>query len=338
MAQPGLSQPATHALDGVEKAAALLLAMGQPLASRLLKHFDEADLRRLTQAAAGLKPMPTQHLERLVDEFAENFTAGADVIGDPESARRLLEEVVPPEVVSDIMADVTGGSKESFWAKAAALPDARLAACLQEEHPQVAAFMLDRFDSERVATLLMLLPGERRDLVAGRLIGLRRVSDRVLHLIEVALEQDLFGAEASAAPAQPEKRLLEIVGKLEREQVEEMLVTFDATRPDVARKIREKMFSFEDIAGLTQRDRMILFDKAPTEAVILALKDTTAEFRDAVLSALAARARRMVEAELKNADSVAAKDVLVARRTLERIVVDLIEQGAIQRPQTTAAQ
>lgn len=332
-----MSQPAAHALDGVEKAAALLLAMGKPLASRLLKHFDESDLRRLTQAAAGLKPMPTQHLERLVDEFATNFTAGADVIGDPESARRLLDEVLPPELVSDIMADVTGGSKESFWAKASALPDSRLAACLQEEHPQVAAFLLDRFSSERVAALLVLLPGERRDLVASRLIGLRRVSDRVLHLVEVALEQDLFGAEASAAPAQPEKRLLEIVGKLDREQVEEMLVTFEATRPEVARKIRDMMFSFEDIVALSQRDRMILFDKAPTESVILALKDTSAEFRDAVLSSLAARARRMVEAELKNADSVAEKDVLLARRTIERIVVDLIGEGAIQRPQPQPA-
>ncbi|MBL8588113.1 MAG: flagellar motor switch protein FliG [Methylobacteriaceae bacterium] len=328
-----MNAPIPHNLGGVEKAAALLLAMGKPLASRLLKHFDEADLRRLTQAAAGLKPLPTTSLEKLVDEFASNFSAGADVIGDPEAARKLLDEVLPPELVSDIMADVTGGSKESFWVKAANLPDARLAACLQEEHPQVAAFILDRFDSARVAALLVLLPPQRRDLVAERLIGLRRVSDRVLHLIEVALEQDLFGAEATAAPAQPEARLLEIVSKLDREKVEEMIVAFETTRPAVARKIREKLFSFADIVALSQRDRMVLFDKAPTESVILALKDTSQEFRDAVLSSLAARARRMVEAELKNADSVADKDVAAARRAIERIVVDLIDQGAIQRPQ-----
>ncbi|MBK9080782.1 MAG: flagellar motor switch protein FliG [Rhizobiales bacterium] len=319
-------------LDGVEKAAALLLAMGKPLASRLLKHFDESDLRRLTQAAAGLKPMPTAALERLVDEFATNFSSGANVIGDPESARRLLDEVLPPELVSDIMADVTGGPKESFWNKAAGLPESRLAACLQEEHPQVAAFMLDRFDSARVAALLVLLPAARRDMVAERLIGLRKASDRALHVIEMSLERDLFGAEASAAPAQPEARLLEIVGKLEREQVEAMIVSLETTRPAVAKKIRDRLFSFTDIPLLAQRDRMVLFDKAPTESVILALKDTDDAFRDAVLSSLASRARRMVEAELKNADSVAEKDVLAARRAIERIVVDLIDQGAIQRP------
>jgi flagellar motor switch protein FliG len=319
-------------LDGVEKAAALLLAMGKPLASRLLKHFDESDLRRLTQAAAGLKPMPTAALERLVDEFATNFSSGADVIGNPESARRLLDEVLPPEVVSDIMADVTGGPKESFWTKAANLPESRLAACLQEEHPQVAAFILDRFDSARVATLLVLLPAARRDMVAERLIGLRKASDRALHVIEMSLERDLFGAEASAAPARPEARLLDIVGKLDREQVEAMLVSLEGARPAVAKKIRDRLFSFTDIPLLAQRDRMVLFDKAPTESVILALKDTDDAFRDAVLSSLASRARRMVEAELKNADSVAEKDVLAARRAIERIVVDLIDQGAIQRP------
>lgn len=320
------------ALEGVDKAAALLLAMGKPAASRLLAHFDEFELRRLAQAAAGLRSMRSREIETLVDDFADRFSAGADVVGDPARARSLIEDALPPDVVTDIMADVTGAPKQSFWGRAAALPDRRLAQLMSVEHPQIAAFLLDRLDDERVAAILLLLPPKRRDLAAERLIGLRRLPDPALRVVETALARDLFGGDSDGAPERPEARLVEIAAKLDRAQVEEIVAALEITRPDAAKKLRENLFAFEDVALLSQRERMTLFDRAPTEQVIVSLKGTSDEFRDAVLSAMAARARRMVEAELRNADQIADKDVVIARAAIERIVVQMIAEGVCQRP------
>jgi flagellar motor switch protein FliG len=324
-------------LAGVEKAAALLLAMGKPLASRLLAHFDEAELRRLAQAAAGLRALPAPQVEALVDDFADRFSAGAEVVGDIDRARGLIEGALPGDVVADIMADVAGQPKQSFWTRAAALPDRRLAQLMSVEHPQIAAFLLDRLDASRVAAVLVLLPPRRRDAAAERLVGLRRLPDPALRVVETALERDLFGADADAAPEKPEARLVEIAARLERDQVEEIIAALETTRPDAARKLRESLFAFDDVALLSERERMTLFDRASTEQVIAALKGTSDAFRDAVLSAMAARSRRMVEAELRNADQIADKDVAAARAAIERIVVQMIAEGLAQRPDPQAA-
>lgn len=326
------AEAGASALEGVDKAAALLLAMGKPLASRLLAHFDEYELRRLAQAAAGLRPLPAPAVEALVDDFARRFSAGADLVGDPDRARSLIEDSLPADVVTDIMADVTGAPRQSFWGRAASLPDRRLAQLMSVEHPQIAAFLLDRLDPERVAAILVLLPPRRRDVAAERLIGLRRPPDPALRLVETALEREFFGADADAAPEKPEARLVEIAGKLERGQVEEIIAALETTRPEAAKKLRDNLFAFEDVALLSQRERMTLFDRAPTEQVIVSLKGTSDEFRDAVLSAMAARARRMVEAELRNADQIADKDVVAARAAIERIVVQMIAEGVAERP------
>jgi flagellar motor switch protein FliG len=319
-------------LDGVEKAAALLLAMGRPLASRLVKHFDEPDLRRLTQAAVSLPATSPSAIEALVDDFARSFAIGPNVVGDVEQARGLLEEALPAEKVSDIMADVVGAPKASFWARAASLPDPRLLAFLEAEHPQVTAYLLARFETPRTAGLLSLLSPRRRDQAAERIIGLRRLPARAQHLTEAALEGDLLNVPADEGGERPEARLIEIAAQLERGKLEELIEALEPLRPDVVKKLREKMFAFDDIVLLTQRERMLIFDKTPTESLILALKDTSEEFREVVLSSLAARARRMVEAELKNADTAQDKDVALARATIERVVVELIEGGMIQRP------
>ena len=319
-------------LAGVERAAALLLAMGKPAASRLLAHFDENELRRLTQAAAGLRALPAPQVEALVEDFADRFSAGADLIGDLTRARGLIDGVLPEDVVADIMADVAGQPKQSFWGRAGALPDRRLAQLMSLEHPQIAAFLIDRLDPARVAAILVLLPPKRRDLAAERLVGIRRPPDPTLRLLETALESDLFGSDADVPPEKPEARLLEIAAKLERNQVEEIIAALESTRPDAAKKLRDSLFAFEDVVRLSDRERMLLFDRASTEQVIAALKGTSDEFRDGVLSAMAARSRRMVENELRNADQIADKDVAAARAAIERVVGQMSIEGGAQRP------
>ena len=89
-------------LTGPEKAAALLLTMGKPPAARLLKQFDELELRAVARAAAGLGAIPATTLDRLVDEFAADFAAGADLLGGAGQVKNLLADALPPEQIADI--------------------------------------------------------------------------------------------------------------------------------------------------------------------------------------------------------------------------------------------
>jgi flagellar motor switch protein FliG len=90
-------------LTGPEKAAALLLMMGKPPAARLLKQFEQSDLQVVARAAAGLGAISATTLDRLVDEFVADFSAGADLLGDAGQVKNLLATALPPEQIADIL-------------------------------------------------------------------------------------------------------------------------------------------------------------------------------------------------------------------------------------------
>jgi flagellar motor switch protein FliG len=103
-------------LTGPEKAAALLLMMGKPPAARLLKQFDQPDLQAVARAAAGLGAIPAATLDRLVDEFATDFSAGADLFSDAGQVKSLLAESMPPEQIADILGVESGETREvDIW-------------------------------------------------------------------------------------------------------------------------------------------------------------------------------------------------------------------------------
>src|SRR6201986_524570 len=101
-----------RALTGAERAAALLLMMGRPPAARLLKQFDQPDLQALARAAAGLGAISATTLGRLVDEFANDFSAGADLIGDAAQVKSLLADALPPEQIANIFGAEPGERDE----------------------------------------------------------------------------------------------------------------------------------------------------------------------------------------------------------------------------------
>ena len=103
-----------------------------------------------------------------------------------------------------------------------------------------------------------------------------------------------------------------------------------AERPKEVEILRKLMFSFDDITRLDARGRTILFDKAPTELIVLALKGTETTFRNAILGSLAARARRIVETELASGGPASQRDVLKARRAIADVALGLAGNGEIE--------
>lgn len=328
--------PDHRALTGPDKVAALLLAMGKPLASRLLKHFDPAELKIITRAAAALGPVPVDAIEPLVEELAADFTRDLDLQGGAAEVEQLLGGVLPPDQVADIMSEVKGNSNASTWVRLSALPEKDLAAYVGAEHLQTAALILSRLTPEAAAKTLAALPREQRGLLTRRMLGLRPVSDAALRLLETKLRDDLLVAAANRGKeVNTQSRMADILNRMDPDEAEELLTAIGETRPADAAGLRAKMFSFSDIGRLTSKARSVIFDKVPAEQVVFALKGTDAVLREVVLSALGARARRLVENELKG-DPGSQKDVTNARKAIAATVLDMIGRGEIEPPAAEA--
>ena len=317
---------AYRSLNGPEKVAALLLMMGKPLASRLLGHFEPDELKDITRSAAELGSVPLPMLEELVEEFAGDFSKALELRGTAGEAESLISGVLPPEQVADIMSDLLGPSNSSTWDRIAELSDEVLAAYLGRQHPQVMTLALSKLSTTKAAALLELLPRGERNAVTRRLLCLGPVADAALRVIEVRLKQDLIvnpPASASAATS----RMADIINKMAPEQADDLMRALEADRPGDAEALKSKLFSFDDLVTLPPATRQALFEKVASDRIVMALSTATEEFRANILSALTARARRLVENELAGVGTPPAKEVAAARRTIVDTLLDMAARG-----------
>ena len=320
-----------RALTGAEKAAALLLMMGKPPAARLLKQFDQPDLQALARAAAGLGVIPATTLDRLVDEFVADFSAGADLLGDAGQAKNLLADALPPEQIADILGSESGELEQpDVWRALAQAPEAAIIALLMPERATTATYILSKLDPAVATKVIAALPRARRNAALCGLVAPLDVTPLAARLIEEAVGSALKQAPKSAADVDGRSRLAGIINGLDPEEAEDAMRALEQARPKDAAIVKTMLFSFNDLPRLPERARALLFDRASIDIVVMALRGTDAEFRDAVLSSMPSRGRRLVEGELNSGASAPPRDVAKARKAIAEIVLGMASRNEIE--------
>ena len=322
--------PAGPPLDGPERVAAILLTMGKEAAARLMKHFQPDEIKLITRSVAELPQVPAPQIRSLIEEFATHFAAGASLITTSGEVERMLTGILPKEQIDEIMGDIQGNPERSIWERVPGVNEGALAGYLLNEHPQIAAVILSKVDAGCAARIISLLPQDRRDGIIRRMLTVRPIIDETLRLLERALQQEFAANFARNAAGDGHARIADIINKLDRDKMDQVLASLAETRPKAAETLKGMLFTFEDIAKLTARHRTALFDKVPSERVVMALKGTDAGLRESLLSSLASRVRRMVEQELNNGQPASQRDVAEARRAITNLALEMAGRGEIE--------
>lgn len=318
-------------LVGTDKVVALLLSIDQDVARCVLRHFDQAELRQLAKRASTLGNVAARAIEPVIKDMLEQLSENApDLVVAPNTAEQLLTGVIPPEAVAEIMSDVLGNSNQFFWQRLSSVSESNLASYLANEHPQTIAAVLTKLDTSFAAAVLGVMDGAIRNCVIRRMLVSRPVFDAAIRILETTLQEDLLGAQASNTSSGSRSLVAGIINQMDRQQIEEAFQAIEDSEPVIAKELRSLVFSFEDIPQLSERARSILFDKVPTDRLILALRGAEEAVRGAVLPILGARVRRMVEAELATSDAPPHRDVLKAQRLIANTVLQLSEEGVIE--------
>ncbi|HTZ66701.1 MAG TPA: FliG C-terminal domain-containing protein [Roseiarcus sp.] len=326
-------------LTGPEKAAALLLMMGKPPAARLLKQFDEPDLQAVGRAAAGLGAISAMTLDRLVDEFAADFSAGADLVGDAGQVKNLLADALPPEQIAEILGSGPSESSEpDVWQSLAQAQEGAIVALLMAEQATTATYILSKIDPAVATRVVAALPRDRRNAALCGLIAPLEVTPFVARLIEEAVGSALKQAPKSAVDVEGRSRLAGIINGLDPEEAEDAMRALAQVRPKDAAIVKTMLFSFNDLPALSERARALLFDRASIDIVVMALRGTDSEFRDAVLSSMPSRGRRLVEGELNSGAFAPPQDVAKARKAIAEIVLGMASRNEIELGRPPAAE
>lgn len=322
--------PTRPDLQGPDRVAAILLTMGKSVASKLMKHFDPEEIKLITRSVADLPPVPAPQLRGLIEEFAIQFATGANLVGAASEVERLLTGVIPKEQIDEIMQDIVGNADRSIWERISGVNEATLANYVMKEHPQIAALILSKVKSACAAKVISHMPADRRDGMIRRMLSVKPIGDEAMRILERTLYNEFTTRFAQKGGDDSQARIADIINKLERDQMEQVLQSLAETRPKAADSLRNMMFTFEDLAKLAPKARTTLFGKVPGDRVVLALKGASPELRELILQSLSSRVRKMIEQELNSGQAVAQREVTAARRTITDMALDMAARGEIE--------
>lgn len=317
---------------GRERVAILLLALGDKLGTQLLQKFDAAEVKAIMGSAASIGRVEKQDLDLLVDDFAANFAKALGLGTDFDAVKGMVERAFSPNELSRMLGAQIMQAGEPVWRRFESGMENSLVPYLLDEHPQTIAFILSKLEPDFASRCLSVLPGDFRITVARRLLKVQPVAEAVRRIVEDVLEEDMLAKQDAGLEAEGRSRLAAMLNKLDRDKSGEILAGVAAWKPEEAAKLKRLIFSFEDLAKLSQEARLALFDKLQTDEVIVALKGVDASLREVALASLGARARRMVEAELASDKGVRTKEGDAARSAIVTRVLEMAQRGEIELP------
>lgn len=303
--------------------------MNKQVATRLLKYFDEEQVKIIAQAANDLGMVTKETVDGIIEEFAHDIKNGADLTATTEKIQGLLEGVLSPDQIEALLTQTGTKSAHGVWHQLQKIQESVLAQYLITQHPQVIALVLSRADSATSASLLKMLPRSVSQDIVGRMLNLRPVSERPLALLEISFLQDLL-LNRRDSDVTPHTRLAQVINKMDRKVMDECLKAIALYSDKDAELIRQQLFTFDDLAKLTTPALVTVFDAIPPDVVITALYGVPKSLREPILQAVPSRARRAIEAELEGSSKPQTRKVMKAQRAIADVALEMIDRGAIE--------
>ncbi len=239
-----------RAISGAQKAAILMLALGEEQCARLLALMHEDEIKDVSAAMSQLGPVRAEVVERLCADFTENMGNAGNLVGSFESTERLLQKSLPRERALQIMEEIRGPAGRTMWDKLGNVNEAVLANYLKNEYPQTVAVVLSKVKPEHAARVLVLLPESFAMEVVMRMLRMESVQKDVLEGVERTLRAEFMSNLARSARRDAHELMAEIFNNLDRQSETRFLAALEERNRDAAERIKALMFTFDDLQRL----------------------------------------------------------------------------------------
>lgn len=317
-------------MAGAHKAAVLILSLPPELAEKVLRYLDDPEIERLAAAIASLDRVDAQEREAVLREAEER-------LGGPEGGGGLAYAILAqlprgPELIRRLEERLRERTRRDGPVQLLARADpARLAQLLEREHPQVAALVLSLLPPDRAAAVLSSLPPDRQADVVRRMARLGQVpagaAEAAAGVLARWLEDDRAGGgdrsfEGLSAAVQ-------ILQRADRHTERAVLDQLRMYHPELAEALLDRLFLFEDLVRLSDRDLQKVLREVDLKTLALALKTAPETLREKVFRNVSQRTAAALQEELELMDPVRLRQVEEAQRQVVAVVRRLDEQGEI---------
>jgi len=317
-------------LRGPQKAAILMLALGEELSAQMFSRMQEDEIRDLSHAMAQLGSVSASMVEAVCEEFAGQLGQAGQIIGSFETTERLLLRTMPQERVNQIMEEIRGPAGRTMWDKLGNVNETVLANYLKNEYPQTVAVVLSKVRAEHAARVLAILPDGFAMEVVMRMLRMENVQKEALEGVERTLKMEFMSNLARTQRRDPHEMMAEIFNGLDRQAEGRILAALEERNREAAERIRGLMFTFEDLKRLDNTGLQTLLRGVEKERLTLALKGAGEEMREMFFRNMTERAAKLLRDDIAALGPVRLKDVDEAQAAVVAAAKDLAAQGQIQ--------
>ncbi len=317
-------------LNGIEKTAILLVAMGEERAKKVFQYLEEDEILKIGKAMVELKDVPSKTVEEVLREFNDVFVSGDRILpGGEEHAKKFLAKIFDEKTAESLLNKAEVTVKPPPFKDLENYSPNLIAQILSHEHPQTLSLILGHLSPAHAAEVLKLLPEGVRSEVLMRLAKLESVPLDMLYEVDKVLKEQLDAMGGEGQKVGGIQAVAEIINALDRSTEEEILSEIEEESPQMAEEIRELMFVFEDIKNLDDRAIREILKEVSNEELTLALKGASDELKEKFFGNLSERASRMIKEDLEIMGPVRLSDVEKAQKNIVRIVRKLESEGKI---------
>mgnify|MGYP003247902094 FL=1 len=290
-------------MDGVEKAATLLITLGPEKSAKIFKHLKEEEIEQLTLEIANTSSVSPQTKEKVLSEFYEICLAQQYIAeGGIGYAKELLEKALGEEKAKDVIGKLTASLQVRPFEFIRKTDPSQLLNFIQDEHPQTIALILSYLPASQASMVVSSLPPEKQADVARRIAQMDRTSPDVIKQVEKVLERKLSSlVNQDYTIVGGVDAIVSILNSVDRGTEKHIMETLEVEEPELADEIRKKMFVFEDILSLDDRAIQRVLRDVDNSDLALALKGATEEVQNVILNNLSKRLAVMIKEDMEEA-------------------------------------
>ncbi|MFT3995877.1 MAG: flagellar motor switch protein FliG [Asticcacaulis sp.] len=315
-------------LSGVEKAAVVMLALGEEH-TELWRQLDEEEIKEISQAMSSLGTVSSGVVEELLVEFVSGMSNSGTIMGSYEQTQRLLQSFLPADKVDSLMEEIRGPAGRTMWDKLGNVNEAVLANYLKNEYPQTVAVVLSKIKADHASRVLSSLPEDFALECVQRMLRMEPVQREILDKIEQTLRVEFMSNLARTSKRDSHELMAEIFNNFDRQTESRFVAALEERNRESAERIRALMFVFEDLSKLDPGGVQTLLRAVEKDQLGLALKSASDSLRNLFFSNMSERAAKIMRDDMDSMGPVRLKDVDAAQMAMVQVAKDLAAKGEI---------
>jgi len=317
--------------SGTERAAILLLSLGESEAAQVLKHMGAKEVQRIGTAMAKLEKVSREDVQGVISDFHLTVESQTSVgVGTDEFLRKVLVDALGQEKAASIIDRINIG-RSSKGLEALKWMDAReVAELIRHEHPQITAIVLAYLDPDQSAEVLAHLPATVRPEVVARIATLDGVQPSALTELDDIMEKQFAGKSGGKTSVLGGAQVAaNIINFLEPSQESALMEQIEKSDEALAARIQDLVFIFDNLIGLDDRSMQELLRQVPAEKLLLAMKGSDDGLKEKIFKNMSQRAAEMLRDDLEAKGPVRLSEVEAAQKEILQIARKLAEAGTI---------